>query len=320
VPNQRGYGLVRPSVIDNGADPTGLVTNVKWSSWGAAQATGEGTSVYVGPHESVAGGHEETATVVAFDLGLCNGLPMYRAARWYYPQHGETFDGKSDLDICTGTYVSHGLEPEQVASPTQSDICPHYCYSLFFANVDGKSATETVAVWSLSPFGPSIPSAGLGWGLRVTLAPGVHPDVPLSSFGRLNRAPDVLAVRDVNAEGRDEVFIVTDAGASTEFVTIFGLSGGTLKPAVFSDGTQATLSLGGSVTHLSAITCRTGPGGTQELVQTSMLVNPNRWEERAYRWSGLTLASVSDSAGTFSGDPNTSTEPHVKAAVAGLHC
>jgi hypothetical protein len=51
-----------------------------------------------------------------------------------------------------------------------------------------------------------------------------------------------------------------------------------------------------------------------------MLVNPNRWEERAYRWSGLTLASVSDSAGTFSGDPNTSTEPHVKAAVAGLHC
>ena len=43
--------------------------------------------------------------------------------------------------------------------------------------------------------------------------------------------------------------------------------------------------------------------------------------ETVYRWSGLTLASVSDTTGTFTGDPDTSTEPHVKAAVAArLNC
>jgi hypothetical protein len=101
----KGFGQVKPSEIFNGGDPTGLVTHVAWSSWGGAQATATGTSVYVGPNQSVADGTEETATVVAFDLGTCEGKLMYRAVEWYFPQHGQAFNPDAYENICTGSYV-----------------------------------------------------------------------------------------------------------------------------------------------------------------------------------------------------------------------
>jgi hypothetical protein len=100
-----GFGQVKPAKIFNGGDPTGLVTHVAWTSWGGAQARGTGTSDYVGPDQSVAEGSEEPVTVVAFDLGTCDGKLMYRAVEWYFPQHGQAFDAGHYQDICTGTYV-----------------------------------------------------------------------------------------------------------------------------------------------------------------------------------------------------------------------
>jgi len=100
-----GFGQVKPSKIFNGGDPTGLVTDVTWSSWGGAQATGSGTSDYVGPNQSVAQGTEETVTVVAFNLGTCDGKLMYQAVEWYFPQHGQAFNPNQYENICTGTYA-----------------------------------------------------------------------------------------------------------------------------------------------------------------------------------------------------------------------
>jgi hypothetical protein len=100
-----GFGQVKPSKIFNGGDPTGLVTGVVWSSWGGAQATGTGTADYVGPNQTVAQGSEESATVVAFDLGTCDGKLMYQAVEWYFPQHGQSFSPGTYEDICTGGYV-----------------------------------------------------------------------------------------------------------------------------------------------------------------------------------------------------------------------
>jgi hypothetical protein len=97
---QQGYGLVRPSTIFNGGDPTGAVRNVQWQSWGGSQATGHGLGWYVPPDRDVAGGQSEAATVVAFDLGSCRGTLAYRAIEWYFPQHGETFDPSQQTDIC----------------------------------------------------------------------------------------------------------------------------------------------------------------------------------------------------------------------------
>jgi hypothetical protein len=101
----QGFGQVKPSKIFNGGDPTGLVTHVTWSSWGGSQAQGTGTSEYVGPNQSVATGTEESATVVAFNLGTCDGRLMYQAVEWYFPQHGQAFDPNHYENICTGTFV-----------------------------------------------------------------------------------------------------------------------------------------------------------------------------------------------------------------------
>lgn len=101
----QGFGQVKPTKIFNGGDPTGLVTQVVWSSWGGAQAIATGISDYVGPGQTVAGGKEEPATVVAFNLGTCDGKLMYQAVEWYFPQHRQAFDPGHYEDICTGTYV-----------------------------------------------------------------------------------------------------------------------------------------------------------------------------------------------------------------------
>ncbi len=101
----QGFGEVKPAKIFNGGDPTGLVTNVVWTSWGGAQATAAGTAEYVAPSQSVAQGTEETATVVAFDLGSCRGKYMYQAVEWYFPQHSQAFNPNTYENICTGSYV-----------------------------------------------------------------------------------------------------------------------------------------------------------------------------------------------------------------------
>jgi hypothetical protein len=103
--NQQGYGQVRPSTISNGGDPTGIVSNITWQSWGGPQATGIGTSDFVAANQIVADGTEEPATVVAFDLGNCEGKLMYQAVEWYYPQHGQSFSPATYMNLCTGTYV-----------------------------------------------------------------------------------------------------------------------------------------------------------------------------------------------------------------------
>jgi hypothetical protein len=103
----QGFGQVKPAKIFNGGDPTGLVTNVVWSSWGGAQATATGTAEYVGPNQSVASGSEQSATVVAFDLGTCDGKYMYQAVEWYFPQHKQSFNANTYENICTGSYAGN---------------------------------------------------------------------------------------------------------------------------------------------------------------------------------------------------------------------
>jgi hypothetical protein len=96
---------VKPQEVFNGGDPTGDVRNITWTTWGSAGALGSGISDYVAPGQTVAGGTEETVTIVAFDLGRCGGTLMYRAVEWYFPQHGEVFDPNQYEDICNGQYV-----------------------------------------------------------------------------------------------------------------------------------------------------------------------------------------------------------------------
>ncbi|WP_052441035.1 hypothetical protein [Streptacidiphilus anmyonensis] len=103
----QGYGVARPAGLDNHGDPTGIVSSLKWSTWGGASADGTGTAEYVAPGQSVAQGTAEQAVVVAFDLGTCHGRAAYRAIEWYFPGKGQHFDPAHYFDACTGQ--DHGM-------------------------------------------------------------------------------------------------------------------------------------------------------------------------------------------------------------------
>ena len=105
-PIVRGYGTVRPARVFNGGDPTGDIWDITWSSWGGEQATGAGTSYWVPPGAGVAGSVKEPATIVAYNLGTCDGQLMYQAAKWYFPGKGEAFNPAGHYNICTGDYVN----------------------------------------------------------------------------------------------------------------------------------------------------------------------------------------------------------------------
>ena len=103
-PDAKGYGTVKPATIFNGGDPSGLVNGVIWSGWGSTKATGSGTAEYIAPGQSDASGTQAAATVVAFDLGTCNGKLMYQEIEWYFPEDGQSFNSNSYINICTGAY------------------------------------------------------------------------------------------------------------------------------------------------------------------------------------------------------------------------
>ncbi|MCD2187951.1 hypothetical protein [Actinomycetospora soli] len=97
--DRRGYGAVRPAEIDGG-DDRGLVTGITWEDWGEDRATGRGTALYRPGDEPDARGVQDRVTVVAFDLGDCDGDEAYRRVTWYFPQHGEDVEESEAQDIC----------------------------------------------------------------------------------------------------------------------------------------------------------------------------------------------------------------------------
>ena len=99
-----GYGSARPTTISNGGDPTGIVTDVSWQSWGGPEAVGTGTGYYDPPNVPVDKVVKEKATVVAFDLGICAGRYMYQGIEWYFPESGGSFTNTRYLNICSWTY------------------------------------------------------------------------------------------------------------------------------------------------------------------------------------------------------------------------
>lgn len=60
---------------------------------------------YLPPNTPTSRATKEKATVVAFDLGTCDGQYMYQAIEWYFPESGGSFDPNSYLNICAWTYT-----------------------------------------------------------------------------------------------------------------------------------------------------------------------------------------------------------------------
>jgi hypothetical protein len=114
-----GFGAIRPSAINFNGDPTSFISKIHWSSWGGRQAVGHGLAGFVWPGFAVADGTRYvSATVVAFDLGKCEGHPAYKREEWYFPQYGETFGPASaGWDICNGKLLTHTVPAGPVYCP-----------------------------------------------------------------------------------------------------------------------------------------------------------------------------------------------------------
>ncbi len=70
APQSRGWGTVKPRMIFNGGDPSGLVSGIRWQHWGQTSAIGWGVTAIFKP----AGGYYSKlvrAELRATDIGRC---------------------------------------------------------------------------------------------------------------------------------------------------------------------------------------------------------------------------------------------------------
>jgi hypothetical protein len=100
-----GLGYVKTPEVDFNGDEGSYVMHITWSSWGGTRATGTGTANYASPSQFEYQAKPYPATVVAFDRGVCNGIYMYEAVEWYFPQFGGTFSSTTYENVCSGTSV-----------------------------------------------------------------------------------------------------------------------------------------------------------------------------------------------------------------------
>jgi hypothetical protein len=87
----KGFGQVKPRLIYQGGDESGLVCRIRWLSWGGTLAVGTGTSWYIKPGQVTAAGKWAPAVIVLYHLGTWHGRPAYRAWTWYFPGNGSGF-------------------------------------------------------------------------------------------------------------------------------------------------------------------------------------------------------------------------------------
>jgi hypothetical protein len=137
-----GFGAIKPRAINFNGDPTSFISKIRWSSWGGRRAIGHGIAGFTWPGFAVADGTRYVgATVVAFDLGNCDGHRAYRREEWYFPQYGETFAPSSaGFNICTGKPV----DQTRMSGPV---YCPKGQFTTWVAG--GVSCAELAGIESL---------------------------------------------------------------------------------------------------------------------------------------------------------------------------
>jgi WD40 repeat protein len=76
APNGLGWGRMEPEQIFNGGDPSGLVTDIYWKTWGGPVATGYGQTSIFKPHGGYYPGKVQIE-LRAHDIGRCGFQPTY---------------------------------------------------------------------------------------------------------------------------------------------------------------------------------------------------------------------------------------------------
>ena len=101
LPDTHGFGHAHPSLLSSGPAATVTVQHLRWTHWGAKEATGLGQGWYVPDNaRSQADGKLATEKVVVFDLGRCHGKRAYRKYEWYLPAYRKAPSRKQANNAC----------------------------------------------------------------------------------------------------------------------------------------------------------------------------------------------------------------------------
>jgi hypothetical protein len=108
APDGNGFGTAEPSEIFNGGDPSGLVTQIKWTGWGNPTAIGHGLNPIFKPH---GGYYRKPARIElrATALGKCGSRRAYMKLEARVPKHpggklGKWFSWSGAKTICKPPY------------------------------------------------------------------------------------------------------------------------------------------------------------------------------------------------------------------------
>ena len=96
APHGEGWGTAHPAKIYNGGDPSGLVKEIQWTSWGGRTATGYGLGWIFKP----GGGYYGRPVLVelrAQGLGHCGSQPAYTQLAVRAPEKPEASLGAWQL-------------------------------------------------------------------------------------------------------------------------------------------------------------------------------------------------------------------------------
>jgi hypothetical protein len=97
----------------------------------------------------------------------------------------------------------------------------------------------------------------------------------------------LVATADVNGDGRAEVFVAFDHGASTATWLLLMWNGQDLVPTS-RDGTLASFHVNGTVTHGNGFECRQDPAG-RSILTVLAIGNPTT-VDRTFTWTEEDLA------------------------------
>ena len=142
------------------------------------------------------------------------------------------------------------------------------------------------------------------WTLAVSFASGETSSLALGSYSDYV-IPRALGAADADGETGEELFVLVDQGASTQFASIVSVVGHRLVQATIGLFVLR-LAYGGSVGHQDGARCLSNVDGRPGLAVYTVSSGSSgaggraHWEERDYAWSGKRLELDKTTSGSFS--------------------
>lgn len=228
-PDGKGWGTAEPSTIFNGGDPSGLVSDIRWTGWGQPVALGSGKTSIFKPGR---GYYNQLVTIKlrAWDIGSCTpgGPRAYLKLSVAEPSiPGGPLGGfagwSSGGDLCPTT---------STASPTSSTL------TTTTATAPAQTSSDTLTVHDFN-----------GNTLRVTAAGIIDPAAPANADVAVPAGTRLVAV-ELTLKGDGPGTISSDANSNT---TVIGSDGQAYTPG-FDPVTECTNFSDGAYTLLAGDT------------------------------------------------------------------